>query len=399
MKLRKLAEINVRNKKILLRIDVNSPVVNGKILDNPRFEASAKTIKYLINKNAKVVVIAHQGRKGDRDFTSLEQHAKILSNFIGRKVEYVDDLFGNVSRDKINNLNIKDVIILRNVREYNDEINIEMKGNKYREFCGLFDLYINEAFSVSHRLQGSIILPPRYLPCAIGLEFENELKALSKFENSRGKNKVFILGGSKVEDYIPLFKFLKDKRNKMLCAGVLANLFLIIKGYDLGYESKWLKDNNYFSLIPKLKKIYSKYKNQIILPVDFGLLGENGKRVNADLNEIPYDYKIYDVNEKTIELFKDFIDKADYIFMKGPLGFSEIDEFSYGTKKLLEYISELTSKKNVFSIIGGGHLTTTIKKYKILNKFSYNSLSGGALIKYISGDKLLGIVALEKSRK
>ena len=180
MKLRKLAEINVRNKKILLRIDVNSPVVNGKISDNPRFEASAKTIKYLIDENAKVVVIAHQGRKGDRDFTSLEQHAKILSSYIGREVEYVDDLFGELSKDKINNLDVGNAIILKNVREYNDETNIEMNENIYKEFWSLFDLYINEAFSVSHREQGSIIIPPRYLPSAIGLEFENELIALEK---------------------------------------------------------------------------------------------------------------------------------------------------------------------------------------------------------------------------
>ncbi len=399
MKLRTLKETNVKNKRVLLRIDVNSPIVNDKIIDNPRFEASARTIKYLIDKDAKIVVIAHQGRKGDRDFTSLEQHAKILSKYIGKNVEYVNDLFGEIAQDKINNLNIGKVIILKNVREYNDETDIDMEDNRYKEFCNLFDFYVNEAFSVSHREQGSIIFPPQYLPSSIGIEFEEELNALKKFESSSGKIKIFIIGGSKVEDYFPLFEFLKDKKSKMLCAGILANLFLIIEGYDLGYESEWLKQNNYFSFIPELKKIYSKYKEQIILPVDFGLFGEKGKRINASLGNMPYSYKIYDVDEKTIELFRKYIAQADYIFMKGPLGFSEMDEFSYGTRKILQYISELTSKKKIFSVIGGGHLTATIKRYKIPNKFSYNSLSGGALIKYISGEKLSGIVALEKSKK
>ncbi len=399
MKLHTLNGINLKNKSVLLRIDINSPVINGKIIDNPRFEASARTIKYLLDKKAKITIIAHQGRKGDNDFTSLKQHAKILSRYARKKIEYINDLFGKIAENKIKNLPEGNVILLKNVREYNDELNIESKNNRYKNFCKLFDLYINEAFSVSHRNQGSIIIPPKYLHSVIGLEFENELKALEEFKKSNAKRKIFILGGAKTEDYFPLFKFLKDKKNKILAAGILANLFLMAKGCDLGYEKERLKSYHSAQLIPKLKKIYNKYQNQIILPVDFGLITEKGKRLNATLEQSPFPYKIYDVGEKTVKLFKEHLGKTNYIFMKGPLGFSEIPEFSRATKEILSHISTLTKSKKIFSIIGGGHLTATIKRYKIPKSFSYVSLSGGALIAYISGKTLPGIIALKKSKK
>mgnify|MGYP001563750314 CR=1 FL=1 len=395
MKIQTIKDVDVKGKIVLLRIDINSPVVNGKILDNPRFEACVESIRYLIKNGARVVVIAHQGRKRDRDFTSLEQHAKILSRYLKIKVDYVDDLFGNNARVRILNLKPKEIIMLRNVREYEDEMNPKLKYNHYIEFCTLFDLYVNEAFSVSHREQGSIIIPPKHLRSVIGNEFESEINALDKFVDS--KSKIFILGGSKCEDYFPLFNFLKNKNNKLIAAGVLANLLLIVKGYNLGYENKWLKENGYRDLVGKLRKIYSSYKDQIILPIDFGLCGKNDMRINSSLEEIPFKYKIYDVGTKTLQLYKENIANADYIFMKGPLGFSEIKQFSGSTVDLLKTISGLTKKKKIFSLLGGGHLNTVIKNYKIPKKFSYISLSGGALIQYISGEKLPGIEVL-KSR-
>ena len=395
MNLPTLDKFNVKGKTVLLRIDINSPVVNGKVLDNPRFEASSKTIRYLLKNNAKITIIAHQGRKDSKDFLPLQQHARILSKYTKHNVRYISDLFGDKAKKEINDLKAGESIILKNVREYEDEINIKSKNNRYIKFCKLFDFYVNEAFSVSHREQGSIILPPRYLKSAAGLEFESEIKTLEKFKN-KNKRSVFILGGSKVEDYFSLFNFLKNKNNKILAAGVLANLFLIAKGYDLGYENKWIKDNNYIKLVPKLKLIYNKYRNQIFLPIDFGLFGDNGRRLDKNLKQIPFKYKIYDIGKETLALFKQKLNNIDYIFMKGPLGFSEIPEFSYPTVDILKYIAILTKREKIFSLIGGGHLTTTIKNYNIPKNFSYVSLSGGALIKYISGEKLPGIAALTK---
>lgn len=398
MSLKTLNQIALKNKSVLLRIDINSPVVKRKILDNPRFEASSKTIKYLIKNKAKIAIIAHQGRKGDSDFLSLKQHAKILSKYVKRKIKYIDDLFGKTATSKISLLKPGQAILLKNVRSFEDEKDISSKDNHYKEFCSQFNFYINEAFSVSHRAQGSIILPPKYLPSAMGLEFQKEFNALTKFKSSKAKTKIFILGGAKVEDYFPLFKFLKNKKNKLLAAGVLANLFLTAEGIDLGFESKCIKSHNYLPLLPKLKKLYAKYKSQIILPIDFGLLTGKGKRKDAYLEDAPFKYKIYDIGNETTRMFKKYLDKANYIFMKGPLGFSELPKFSRPTREILHYIANLTKNKRTFSIIGGGHLTTAIKEYHLQSTFSHISLSGGALIACISGEKLPGIVALEKSK-
>ncbi len=397
MKLKTLSQTNVKNKSVLLRIDVNSPITNGKIIDNPRFKASSETIKYLIKNKAKITIIAHQGRKGDKDFTSLEQHAKILSRYANKKILYINYLFGKKAQQSIANLKSGQAIILRNVRYYNNEINIKSKNNKYKEFCRSFDLYINEAFSASHRNHGSIILPPRYLPSLIGFNFQKELTALEKLKHSKLKRKIFILGGSKVEDYLPIFGYLENKNNKIIAAGILANLILTAKGYDLGQETIFIKEK-YYHLISKIRKIYNSYKNQIILPVDFAL-NFNDEPLKVSLEESPFNYKIYDTGPATVKLFSQQLLNADYIFMKGPLGFSEIPQFANATIKILKHISYLTKNKKIFGLIGGGHLTTTIEKYHIPNNFSHISLAGGALLKFMSGEKLQGLQALEESKK
>ena len=398
MAIKTLDNINIANKLVLLRIDINSPVVNGKILENPRFEAAAGTIKELIAKKAKIAIIAHQGRKGDTDFLSLEQHAKILSKYVKANIRYIDSLFEESALKAIKELKSGETILLKNVREYVDEKLPFKKGNHYQELCRLFNLYINDAFSVSHRAQGSIVLPPKYLTSVIGKNFESELKALEKFRFNKNNKITLLLGGAKVEDLLPLFNLLRYKQNKILASGILANLLLIAKGYNLGYEENWLREKSYFSLIPKLKKLYKKYQSQIILPIDFGL-NLNNKRINSYLEEAPFKNKICDVGNKTIKLFKQNLLDTNFIFMKGPLGFSEIPEFSIGTKEILTFLSMKTKNKEAFTLLGGGHLTTTLERYKLPKTFSYISLSGGALIAYISGEKLPGLLAIEKSRK
>ncbi len=398
MVLKTLSEINPAGRLILLRIDINSPVVNGKILENPRFEAASETIKELIAKKAKIAIIAHQGRKEDKDFLPLEQHAKILSKYAKNNIRYVDDLFGETAEKAIKELKSGEVILLKNVREYRDESPPFKKNNGYVRLCRLFDFYVNDAFSVSHREQGSIILPPKYLKSVIGRQFESELKALEKFRFNEDNKIALLLGGAKAEDLLPLFNLVKYKQSKILASGVLANLLLVASGHNLGYETNWLKEKGYFALIPKLKKLYIKHREQIILPVDFCLNVKN-KRKEVLLEGAPFEFKIYDVGRETIALFKKHLNDANFIFMKGPLGFSEIPEFSLGTKEILIHLSNKTKNGEAYTLIGGGHSITTIEKYNLPKTFSHISLSGGALIAYISGEKLPGIAALEKSGK
>jgi phosphoglycerate kinase len=386
-------DFNLKNKFLLVRLDINSPVVKGKIQDSPRLKESAKTISILQKKGAKIVLIAHQGRKGDDDFTSLDQHAKLLSKHIRKKVRYVDFLFEKEAIEEIKKLKPQEVILLKNVREYKDELKLDLP-NKYYSFSKLFDLYVNDAFSVSHRAQASIILPPRVIPGCIGPSFKKELDALSRFHLTTKSKGVYFLGGSKIEDYLPLFNVLKNKKNIIIASGILANLFFVAKGFNLGYENKWLKQKGYTKLIPQLKELLQKYHDQIILPVDFAF-DIGGRRIELPIEKAPFKEKIWDVGHQSVELYLSELNGSDLVFMKGPLGYSEIKKFSFATVTVLEEISK-KSKRGVFSLLGGGHLTTSISEYNIKDNFSYISLSGGALIKYLSGEPLVGLQALEK---
>ena len=396
MELKTLNNIDVKNKLVLLRIDINSPVAEKKIIDNPRLDASAVTIRELLKKSARLVIIAHQGRPDTPDFVPLDQHAKLLSNSAKNKIGYIDDLFGNKAIKAIKALKPKNAILLKNVREYKDELAPRSRSNKYKKFCQQFDIFVNDAFSVSHRAQGSIIIPPKYLKSSIGRQFEKEILVLKDLMHANSKEKIFLLGGTKIEDYLPFFKLLKNQKNKILASGILANLLLIAQGHDLGYEETWLQQNGYLKLLPKLKKIYKKYHKQVILPIDFGLITNTEERKDVSLEESPYPYKIFDVGPMTVKLFKKYLASVNYILMKGPLGFSEIPAFDKSTSEILKFISTLQNKK-IFTILSGGHLVTTAKKYKILHKFSHYSLSGGAIITYISSAKLPGIEALKHS--
>jgi phosphoglycerate kinase len=392
-----LKEIPLKNKLVLLRIDINSPVNQKRILDSPRMIQSAKTISFLLKKGVKLVIIAHQGRKNDSDFLPLSQHAKLLSKHSKFKIDYLDYLFEKKAIEKINNLKPKKALLLKNIREYQDETNIQDKKNKYYQFSKLFDLYVNDSFSVSHRAQGSIIIPPKVIPGIIGLNMEIELSALKNFHLDKKTNNLFFIGGSKIEDYLPIFENLKNKNNKIVTSGVLANLFLIVKGLDLQYEKSWLKQKGYLSLLPKISSIYKKYKKQIILPLDFAT-GQNSRKEYL-AKDFPKDKKIWDIGSLTIEFYKEELNKTNAVFMKGPLGYSENNLFKKGTVEILKEVSNLTKEKKLYSLLGGGHLTTTITQYNLPDYFSYISLSGGALIAYISGKELPGLVVLEKNQK
>lgn len=393
MVLRSIKEADVKNKKVLVRIDINSPIVKNKVLDSPRFKESSETIKYLLKRGAKVAIIAHQGRKDDGDFLQLQQHAKILSKYVGKKIEYVNDLFGRKAVSSTLHLKNGEAILLSNVRNYPDESDINNSNNRYKELCSNFDIYVNDAFSVSHRKQGSVILPPKYLQSYMGLAMQKEISALKNFE-IKNKPTIYLIGGSKIDDYLPIFNKLKNKKSKMIVSGVFANLILVANGYNLGYENKWLRDEGYLKMLPYVKQLYKRYKKQIITPIDFAF-DIRGRREFA-LEKSPFRYKIWDVGHATIKLYKQELRGSKAIFMKGPLGFSEIPQFGYGTVEILKEVSKLSKNKRVFSLLGGGHLTTTLTEYKVPDNFSYISMSGGALMTYISGGKLPGLEALNK---
>jgi phosphoglycerate kinase len=380
--MKKLIDLKLKGKVVLLRADVNSDVVRGKVLLGERLKETAKTVKLLKKKGARVVIMGHQGNVGKDDFISLRQHAKLLSQFV--KVKFVDDVIGRKAVLSITKLKDGEAILLNNIRFVDDEFFPKKKDNSIvKALLPICDLYVNDAFSVCHRSHTSIVSFPKVLPSACGLLLSKELDSIKKVSM---KKCVYILGGAKPETNIKLLK-----GNKVLACGLFGQTCLVANGKNLGYQNGFLKKatlvkGGYRGFILKLKR---RQKN-VVTPVDFAVRVEN-KRKEFSLNEFPLDYQIDDIGSETIKKYVKIIEKAPAIYMKGPAGFSSDKLFSKGTNALLEAVSRCKG----FTLVGGGHLSDAIDRSKISKKkFGHISLSGGALLNYVAGEKLAGLKAL-----
>lgn len=374
-----LYNFNFNGKRVILRADLNSDNKGKKILMSERILEASKTIKELKEKKARLVVIAHQGQKGKSDFLSLKQHAKLLNKFV--KIKFIPDTLGKKAIEAIKNLKPGEAILLENLRYEEDELNPYKKNNKFLKLVSLFDIYVNDAFSVCHRKHFSIIGFPKYLPSCAGRLLEKEVNALKKIKI---KEAVYILGGAKPGDYLPLLN-----GNKVLACGLFGQSCLVAKGKDLGFQNKYLEKEA--SLDEKLKRELKKKMKNIETPIDFAVK-INGKRKELPLENFPNEHEIFDIGQRTINEYASEIKKAESIYMKGPAGDFSSKGFEKGTFEILNAIAN----SKAFSLIGGGHLSDAIVKSKIpKNKFNHISLSGGALLRYLSGERLPGLEALK----
>ncbi|MCC5994406.1 MAG: phosphoglycerate kinase [Candidatus Aenigmarchaeota archaeon] len=421
-----LDDFSLKEKVVLIRVDINSyyDTSSKKLFDSPRFKAHAITIKELQEKGAKTVVLAHQGRKGDEDFISLEKHAEILNKYLENPIEFVDDIVGEKAKRKIRELKEGEAILLDNVRFLDDETkekSIEEHANStiVKGLAPLANYFVLDGFSVAHRSHASVVGFSTVLPSMAGRVMEKELKAISRAFFDLGdkfkivgnllihdlprfqlKWDVFILAGAKVDDCLKVMERLLSSKNlemkRILLGGLTANLFLHASGVDINDDNrKVLQDMGYLQLENRAKKLLENHKDNIILPEDVAI-EEDGNRVEYDVNNIPKKGLILDIGKKTIEKFKEILRDAKYIIVKGPLGMYERQPFSIGTKEILETLSSLKS----FTLIGGGDTSTALEVFGIPEeKFSYVSLAGGALIDYLSGKELPGVKALEISYK
>lgn len=370
-----LSDFNFKGKTVLLRADLNSDVKNGKVILSERIKESAKTINYLKKKKAKIVVIAHQGRPGKEDFLSLGQHARLLNKYT--KIKFIEDILGAKAENVIKNLKNGEAILLDNIRKEKDEFEPDKENNKLLNLVELCNFYVNDSFSVCHRKESSIVLFPKYLKSCAGLLLEKEVRALEKIKI---KNCLYVLGGAKPEDNIKLLK-----GNKILACGLFGQCCLINKGKNLGFQNNYLKKQKAFIKIPldKLKNVET--------PIDFAVK-VNAKRKELMIDEFPIKYEIFDIGTKTIERYVNEIKKAKAVYMKGPAGDCSEKQFSKGTFAILKAIAN----NKAYSVIGGGHLSDAIEASGInKKKFNHISLSGGALLNYIAGEKLPGLEALK----
>lgn len=373
-----LDDINVKNKTVLLRSDLNSEIKNGKPVLSDRISESAKTIKELQKKKAKIVVIAHQSSPGDEDFTSLKAHAKLLNKFV--KIKFIPDIIGKKAISAITSMKPGEALLLENIRNIPEELKPVEPNPILKMLAPLFDFYVNDAFSVSHRDQTSITGFPKVLPSAIGRLMQRELESIEKLKI---QNALFILGGEKEEN----IKIIKNSKGKVLTCGIFGQLCAIAKDTDFGAQNKFLKDK-IKETVPKLKPLIS----QITTPIDFAVKAK-GKRKEIFIQNFPSEYDIFDIGKNTIALYIEEIKKAKVILMKGPAGFCEEKQFCVGTEALYKAIAN----SKAFKVLAGGHASTALKQFKIpKSKFNYLSLSGGAFVCYLAGEKLPGLEALER---
>jgi phosphoglycerate kinase len=398
-----LDDVKVKDKVVLVRVDFNSAVdpKTHKILEDARIRAHAETtIKELSDKGAKVVILAHQGRKGDPDFIPLKQHAEILGKILKKPVKYVDDLFGEKAKTAIKNLKSGQILVLENVRTFAGETKDgspeeQAKTDLVKNLAPLADLFVNDAFASAHRAHASIVGFTAVLPSVAGRIMERELKSLSKVLEKPEKPCIFILGGAKADDSLEISKYVLDKEiaNTVLTGGVVGQVFLAAKGVDLGKANmEYLEKTELTSLLPGIKELFRKYPDRIKTPQDLAV-EVHGKRKEISVNELPTEYSTYDIGRNTVDDYAKIIRSAKSIVISGPMGVYENKEFSFGTKRILEEVAN----SKAFSLAGGGHTISALEEFGLTKKISYVSTAGGALIEFLMGKKLPGVAALEKA--
>jgi len=399
-----LDDVKIRGKTVLLRVDINSPYnkKTKKIEISDRLIETAKTIKELSKRGAKVVILAHQGRKGDPDFLPLKQHSRLLTKYVGKRVGYVNDIIGKKAVNKTKALKKGQIILLDNVRFLEEEVKNKSskehsKSQLVQTLSPLADVFVNDAFSAAHRSHASIVGFTHVLPSVAGRNMEKEIKSIKKIITKMkiSKHDTFVLGGAKPVEPLNVMEHMLNNRTleRVLVSGVIGELFLIVNSYKLGKVNvNFLKKNGYLDYLPQVKKVWKRHKKKIEIPSDIAV-ETNKKRKEFTIDELPVNSQILDIGVKTCVKFVGIINESRSIAMKGPTGVYEKDDFNLGTRIILESIANSEG----FSLVGGGHTLSALNKFKIdKNRFSHVSLGGGALITHLSGGRMPGIETLMK---
>ena len=391
-------DIILDNKRVLVRVDFNSPMdPSGNILDDKRIKSHLDTLRAL--EDCRVVLMAHQSRAGKKDYTALEAHARLATRLLRRDVVYIDDIFGSHAREAVKSLMPGEVLLLENTRFYAEE-NMNRtpldhaKSHMVKKLAPLFDLFINDAFAVSHRSHCSVVGFTEVLPSVAGILMDKEITALDKGLKGNEHPTVFALGGTKADDSIKVTKNVLGRggADKILTSGVVATVFMMAAGIDVGEANrKFVEDQEYLEQIPIAAKLLKEYPGKIAMPVDVAL-NKKGERVEVAVDKIPADLPIADIGLETIVNYSRDLKEARVTVMNGPTGIFEQEKFRLGTSELLKAAAE-----SGYSIAGGGHSVAAIEQLGLESRFSHVSMGGGASITYLSGESLPGIEALKKA--
>jgi len=392
-----LDDVKTSGRTVFVRVDMNSPLdpSGKKILDDTRIRMTRETLERL--KDAKVVVGSHQGRPGDEDFTSLEAHARLLQKYVSQPVKFVEDVIGPEARNQTKSLRVGEILVLDNLRLCSEENvsappDVLEKTIMVQRLAGLLDLYVNDAFATAHRLQASIAGLPRVVQAVAGKLMAKELEALKQAYHDPRRPSVYVLGGAKAEDKLPIIENILGARkaDRVLVGGVVANVFLRASGVDFG-EAENRKLEKSPALLEKARAILSKYKDKIILPADLAVV-RDGKRLDISLRQVKGE-GVRDIGKETASEYAKVIKGAKTVVSSGPLGVFEEKEFDLGSKTVLEAMAG----QDAFTVVGGGHMGSYASMLGLDQRLSHVSTAGGAMLAFLAGEELPGVRALVES--
>jgi len=384
-----------KNKKVLLRVDLNVPMKNSSITESSRIEKIIPTIKSLLAKEAKIIIISHIGRpKGKvvKDM-SLEPISKKLASLLNKDVLFNKNIINDNTLSEVNRIQNGSIMMLENIRFNQGEESNDSEFSK--KLSDLADIYVNDAFSCSHRSHASIEGITKYIPSYFGLQITQEIEALKKITSEIKKPVTLIIGGSKISTKINIINNLLKKFNNIIVVGGMANTMLKHTGSKVG---KSICENDCGSLIKEILDISKKFNCKITCPIDV-VVSKNieGVGENKGIKEINDDEMILDIGPKTISLIKKIVNDSNTVLWNGPAGYFENPNFQTGTKEILEIISQKTSSDKIFSVAGGGETVAAINKFNKLDSFTFVSTAGGAFLEYLEGKTLPGIKALNQN--
>ena len=387
-------ETSLRDKKILLRLDLNVPLDKEKISDTTRIDKILPTLKFLNEQKAKIIILSHVGRPRGKVLKelSLKPICENLQEQLGLSVKLISQNINEIKNknffDKFN----EKILMLENIRFYAEE---EKNDNKFaRHLASLGDLYVNDAFSCSHRAHASIVEISKFLPSFSGLQLDLEINALTKITSEITKPITCIIGGSKISTKIEIIKNLIPKFDNIIIVGGMANNFIEYFGHNIG---KSIKEKKCAPIIEEIISLSKKEKCEITYPEDVLVSKDlNGSCKKKELNEILDDEMILDIGPKTIDKVTNIINSSNTILWNGPTGYFENPNFANGSIEIAKTIINNNKLNKIFSVVGGGDTVSLLNSIKAVDSFNFVSTAGGAFLEYLEGKKLPGITALNQ---
>ena len=384
---------NLNNKIVLLRLDLNVPLKDGIIIDETRINKILPVVKFLIDNNSKIVVISHVGRPKGKvvKSLSLKPISENLEKKINRKIRLINDNISNLKKENLFNDTNEQIVFLENIRFYESE---EKNDTSFaKQLANLGDLFVNDAFSCSHRAHTSVSKITEFLPSFAGLQLNTEINALKKVTSEIKKPVTCVIGGSKISTKIGIIKNLIPRFDNIIIVGGMANNILHFKGNKIG---KSIKEENCDSVISEIFKTSKNHSCNIIYPQDV-LVGKNTNDISRTkkVDEILDDDLILDIGPNTINTIRKVIDRSKTVLWNGPAGYFENPNFAKGSQEIARAIIKKREDRSIYSVVGGGDTISLINQINAIKDFNFVSTAGGAFLEYLEGKELPGIKALK----